>query len=197
MRRVRLRRENRNARARKPHPVVARLPPPVLAETLEKGIAAERHANREERRAGRFTAQAPKDPADLLRIARVIGPRQSVRFARATAKVRHGAAPGLLPELARKCTSVMAARAALEALKQHNERSIGWTCQTVDIDEIAVRRVPAFSLPTRLGTADQHAVQGLQVCAVQPPGSSVGAWTQCRIFGDSAGARGACGAGEP
>src|SRR5256885_6915782 len=28
------------------------------------------------------------------------------------------------------------------------------------------------SLPTRLGTADQHAVQSLQVCAGQPPGSS-------------------------
>ncbi len=227
MRRVRLRRENRNARARKPHLVVARLPPgerdrcghspeesgprcgqgrasrsrasssrrcheidggryggrrgeyvlrpPVLAEPLEKRIAAERHANREERRAGRFIAQAPKDPADLLRIARVIGPRQSVRFAGATAKVRHGAAPSLLPELARKSTSVMAARVALEAVKEHNERSIGWTCQTIDIDEVAVRRVPAFPLPTRLGTADQHAVQGLQVCAGQPPGSSVGA----------------------
>src|SRR2546427_3104553 len=151
------------------------LRPPALAEPLEKHIAAERHANCEKRRAGRFTAQAPKDPADLLRIARVIGPRQSVRFAGATAKVRHGAAPGLLPELARKSTSVMAARVALEAVKEHNERSIGWTCQTIDIDEVAVRRVPAFPLPTRLGTADQHAVQGLQVCAGQPPGSSVGA----------------------
>src|SRR6266852_8642557 len=91
----------------------------------------------------------------------------------------------------------MAARATLETVKQHNERSIGRACQTIDIDEIAVRCVPALSLPINSRTAEQRAVQSLQVSAGEPPGSSVGAWTQCRIFGDSAGARGACGAGEP
>src|SRR2546427_12877387 len=60
------------------------LRPPVLAQPLEKRIAAARHANREERRARRFTAQAPKDPAALLRLPRVIGPRQAGAFGRAS-----------------------------------------------------------------------------------------------------------------
>src|SRR6266540_7262510 len=111
--------------------------------------------------------------------------------------MRYRATPRPLPELARERASVMAARAALEAVKQHDERGIRRTCQTIDIDEIAVRRVPALSLPINSRTAEQRAVQCLQVCAGQPPGSSVGAWRQCRIFGDSAGARGACGAGDP
>src|SRR2546422_10548994 len=48
--------------------------PPVLAEPLEKRTAAERHPNREERRAGRVTTQEPKEQTDLLRIARVVHP---------------------------------------------------------------------------------------------------------------------------
>src|SRR5467141_2880546 len=111
--------------------------------------------------------------------------------------MRYRATPCPLPELARERASVMAARAALKAVKQHDERGIRRTCQTIDIDEIAVRRVPALSLPINSRTAEQRAVQCLQVCAGQPPGSSVGAWSQCRIFGDSAEARGACGAGDP
>jgi len=51
------------------------LRPPVLAEPLEKCIAAERDAYCEERCAGRFAVQAPKDPAYLIRVTHVIGPR--------------------------------------------------------------------------------------------------------------------------
>src|SRR5258706_14141045 len=51
------------------------LRPLVPAEPFEKCIAAERDAHCEERCAGRFAAQAPYDPAYLIRVTHVIGPR--------------------------------------------------------------------------------------------------------------------------
>jgi len=139
------------------------LRPRVLSEPLEKRIAAERHApsrraaRRKIRRASAegSSRSPPHRPSDRL--------AESVR----SPEQRESAAPRRarsLPELARRAHERNGCSSRPRAVKQHNERSNGRTCQTIDIDEIAVRRVPAFRFQQAFERRSAG-VQGLQVCA--------------------------------
>ena len=77
----------------------------------------------------------------------MIGARQPIDLAAAAAKVRHHAAPAQLLGHRHHAQRVVTARAAFEAMKQHKQlRRAALTIHPIEIDEIAVRRLPALAL---------------------------------------------------
>src|SRR5262249_15806981 len=65
----------------------------LASEPVEQGTAAERNADRKERRKRDETANGGEHPADLGVVSRVIRARQAVWLAAASAKMRYDAAP--------------------------------------------------------------------------------------------------------
>ncbi len=89
-------RRRRGRAARTPPPrrsAIARARSLLAAEPVEQRAAAERDADRVQRRRGRERTDRREHPADLGVVARVIGARQAIRLAAAAAEVRHDAAP--------------------------------------------------------------------------------------------------------
>src|SRR5690606_29242721 len=118
-----------------------------------------------------------EDPVDFLPITRVVGARRAVDLARAAAKVRHGIGQPLLARPARKCARVMTMRGALKAVEQH-EQGLRTRCiLEVDVDEIAVRRVPALASIARRyvshAASDKGRPDRLRVAAWQPERSAI------------------------
>jgi hypothetical protein len=114
-----------------------------------QGVAAQRHAGSQQRR-GHARAQPAQDPADLLEVTRVVGARGVVQFARAAAEVRQRDRPAALRRFGREALRVVAGRRAFQAVEQHQGRGGGARLQRqVDVDEVAVRRGPAFALQHR------------------------------------------------
>ena len=107
--------------------------PPSEMPTASSGLARPR-------------AQALQHPADLLEITRVVGARRQVQRARTAAEVRHGIGPAQPRSTVREGPRVVARRRAFEPVEQHQQRCAGiGRIDKVDIDEVAVRRVPAFA----------------------------------------------------
>ena len=70
--------------------------------------------------------------------------------------MRDGQPPSALPHLAGQRARIMAERMALEPVEQHDQRRAGIFSprafvEKIDIDEIAVGRVPADAAPARCG----------------------------------------------
>ena len=171
--------------------------PPAFGPA-QQGIAAQRDTDGEHLTAALGTPlimKATQDPADLLVVAGVVGTWRAVDLTTAAAKVRHGIGQALLAREVGKGFGIVAARAAFQAVEQHKQalsglgrRSVG--CQPVDVDEIAVRAVPAFA--SVLGSRTMHAPRvegwpdGLKMAPREPGRRAVlhrwnewNRWPQC------------------
>jgi hypothetical protein len=149
----------------------------ALAEPLGEHVAAERNAGREQARGGKALARPAQDPVALGRVSRVVGAQQPVRFARAAAEVRHQAAPAAVGGGAHDRPRVVRLRVSFEPVKEHQHRRAragGLRQREVDVDEVAVRRVPPLApvLDPRLRHQPRRADR-LQVRARQPQRSAV------------------------
>jgi hypothetical protein len=150
----------------------------ALAEPLRQHVAAERDADRVQRSRRPARVQPAQHPVPLFRVARVIRAQQQVRFAGAAAEVHDQRAPAAIGEVAHRRARVMAARVALEAVEEREQRGVlrpGLRLREVDIDEVAVGRRPALAA---VGDRRQRHEAGrpdrLQVAAAQPAWRPVG-----------------------
>jgi hypothetical protein len=118
-----------------------------------------------------------------------------VEFTAAAAKVRHRVGEAAADAPVGKGFGVVAARRTLQTMKKHQQgpalgfRSDLWLLaadrrslrtrrvEEVHVDEVAIRRVPAFTLVLGGGSCHAPRIQGrpdgLKVAARQPPGRSV------------------------
>ena len=145
-----------------------------LLGPAQQRIAAERDADGEQWLAAAF-AQARQHPADLFEIARVVGARREVQLARAAAEMRHREVhPGSCRHV-REGLRVVAARRPFEAMEQHQPRCAGRAGLDVDVDEVTIRREPAFALVVRCrrvarqsAPREQRRPDGLHIASRQP-----------------------------
>jgi len=134
-------------------------------------------------------AQARQDPADLLEIARVVGPRREVELAAAAAEMRYRIVPAARRGEGGEGLRIVAARRTLQAMEQHQQRlRAGGRCiEEVDVDEVPVRRGPALAPEVRQRAVGAPRIERrpyrLQVAARQPAGRDV--VHQCRVCGIS------------
>ena len=100
--------------------------------------------------------------------------------------MRNGDAPSGLAEVGRQRACVMAVRAALEAVQQHDDFSRVGAAGEIHVDEIAVGALPALARESDARRREKRRGDGLQMA------------DQCRSFGaPSRGALCGCpGAGE-
>ena len=156
-----------------------------LAGPAQQRIAAQRHADRQQRAAaaGLLTGvKALQQPVDLGPVARVVGTRRAVQLARAAAKVRHGKTQPVRARPTGKRLGVVAARRAFQAVEQHQQRPgrliVVRRLQPIHIDKVAVGRVPALAPPgdgrAHHAPRVQRRPDGLQLAAGQPGGGAVG-----------------------
>ena len=175
----------------------------LFARPFGQRIAAQRNAHGEARHLRPALRHLLQHPIDLGAVARVIGARQAIGLAAATAKMHDQALPAVAPASVHHEARVMRTRIALESVEQHQHRRAGRDRRggEVDVDEIAVRRVPALA-PVRHLRHRQHARRhdGLGVRPRQPPGRAIvaGRAVQCTVPGGlAASMTWPSGAGEP
>lgn len=137
----------------------------LLAGPLEQRIAAQRNAGGMEQAVRAVCFQAAQDPVDLGGITGVVGAWLVVEFARSAAKMGQRKTPAA--RLAGGCgrAGIVAARTALQAVKEYQQRRIGGSIEVVDIDEIAIRSRPALAAQGDLRRFDQQRPEGLGVAA--------------------------------
>jgi hypothetical protein len=75
----------------------------------------------------------------------------------------------------------MALCTAFEAVKENKQRRIGRAVEMIDIDEIAIRRFPAFAAQFERARLDQQRPDGLRMAAGQPGWGNVR--FQCKVCG--------------
>src|SRR5687767_1295778 len=100
----------------------------------------------------------------------MISTRLAVGLARAAAKVRDGDAPAILRRMPGDGARVVAVGASLEAVEQRDAPRRSRFAGEIDVDEVAVGRVPAFALEREPRRRPQRGVNRLQVAAREPPG---------------------------
>ena len=143
----------------------------LFTQPFEQHIAAKRYADDIDFAVGIFALEPAQDPVDLGAIARVIGARQLINLAAASAKVRHDAAPTHMLCAAHQTQRVVAARTAFEAVKQHEQLiRCSSARRPIEVDEVAVRRHPSFAPILHPPSPRELArVNSLQVPTRQPP----------------------------
>src|SRR5574343_90937 len=140
----------------------------LFAGPLEQCVPAERNAGYVQRLPVIDLAQAAQDPVDFRRVTGMVGARLAVQLARAAAKMRQGQAPADLPAGLRGRNGVMAARTAFQAVKKDQQRCICTAIEMIDVDEVAIRRCPAFAPQGQGAGLDEQGPEGLGVPAGQP-----------------------------
>jgi hypothetical protein len=111
----------------------------AFSQPLEQRVSAERDADCGLRR------ELAQDPVDLLGVPGVIGARLAVGFTRAAAEVRNGDAPAALRGVGGDAARIVAVRAAFEPVEQREALRRRRIAGEVDVDEVAVGRVPALA----------------------------------------------------
>ena len=96
----------------------------LLAQPFQQRIAAERYAGGVSGAARVLRPHPAQHPVDFTAVAGVVGARQPVEFAAAAAEMHHHALPAALHNGMHQCARVMAARAAFESVKQHQQRAL-------------------------------------------------------------------------
>ena len=158
-----------------------------LLGPAQQRVAAERDAGREQWLQRAF-AQAGQDPADLLKIARVVGARCQVQLARAAAKVRGGKVQAGFVRDTGEGLDVLTARRTFKAVEDDQPARIGVCMFQIDVDEVAIRGMPAFAHEggwfAREATRKSRSPDRLRMAAGQPPRRAI-ALHQCSVVGAS------------
>src|SRR5690606_25403906 len=98
----------------------------------------------------------------------------------AAAEMRDGETPASLYRVCGESAGIVAIGASLEAVKEHHGALRGLRAAEVDIDEIAVGRLPSLPAQRYAARRQKRGNDRLQVAARQPPRCDK---AQCRSLG--------------
>ena len=113
--------------------------------------------------------QTPQYPVNFPGITGMIKTWRTIQFAGAAAEMRNGARPAALPECVHQRPRIMAVAGALKPMEQRQKWFSGFAVDEINIDKIAVRRIPAFAAESYVGFPDPECrINGLQMSAGKP-----------------------------
>ena len=140
----------------------------LFAQIFGQRIATERHAGSIHRVVAR--RQRLQHKFDFAAVARVVIHRRGVGHAAAAAKMRHHAVPAVCGHRMHQRSGIMAAAAAFQAVKQHQQRRIGAGA----VDKIISHQRLAGAVGQKLAPISRRrrlqrfGIKGFDIAAAQP-----------------------------